>query len=157
MQRMLRSRGSSLGYALCILRVSACPSASARPEALSQSGTRGLYATRGTRFNDSTGDGPPLRGGLKIESPKARKGPCEIILRSRWENHRGSVATAMVQLFRTGTSPVPQRIRGDPGTRISLHFAGVPGKQQVSRPRILRGFRLSQARACALLCLVKKK
>ena len=130
----------------CILRASACPSASARPEALVPSGTRGLYTTRGLRFNDSTGDGPSLRGGLKIESPKTRKGPCEIILRPRWENHRGSVATAMVQQFRTGTSPVPQRIRGDSGTCSTLHFAGVPGKQQVSCPSILRGFRFSQGR-----------
>ena len=160
MQWMLRSRGSSSGYALCILRRS--PAFCGRPHAPVQvcvrrpryeSGTRGLYATRGTRFNDSTGDGPSLRGGLKMGSPKTRKGPCVIIFRPRWENHRGSVATAMVQLFRTGTSPVPQRFRGDSGICSSLHFAGVPGKQQVSRPGILRGFRFSQARARRLVVL----
>ncbi len=44
--------------------------------------------------------------------------------------------------IQAGTSPVPHRIRGDSGTCSSLHFAWVPGKQQVSRPGILRGFPL---------------
>ena len=61
-----------------------------------------------------------LRSGLKIESPKAREGPCVIIFRPWLENHRGSVATAIVQLLQQanqGTKPVPQlalKETGDP-------------------------------------------
>ena len=59
-----------------------------------------MYATRGTRFNDSTGDGPSLRGGLKIESPKTREGPRVIIFRPWLEKHGSSDAAAMVHLIK---------------------------------------------------------